>query len=297
MLLAVSALTGIRALGIEERAASARDRDQREVLLFTLAVSIAAGVIFGLVPAFRLTSATRGQRLKDASRGTSESGHSGAEGRTSRACWSIAELALSVMLLVGAGLLIRSFARLQQVSPGFNADRRADARADPDRSALCGDGARARDVSHLWERLTRAARGHGAGGVSMLPLSQMFAWGPITSKGATPPSGESFVNVDQRVVGGHYFEAMQIPLLSGRLFTRTTPGRAARRRHRRRMAQVLWPNEDPIGKRLRAAAWTPRDAPWLTVVGIVGRIKQYALDSATRGSRCTTRTRRCPRAP
>ena len=184
------------------------------------------------------------------------------------------------MLLIGAGLLIRSFWRLQQVSPGFNADgvltleltMTGPRYADSDRVLAT--------YHDLWSRLTAIPGAKSAGGVSMLPLSQMFAWGPIVLEGRALPSGESFVNVDQRVVGGQYFDAMQIPLLKGRLFTERDTKDAPRvvviDDH---MAQVLWPNEDPLGKRLRRGGMdASEDAPWLTVVGIVGRIKQYTLD-------------------
>ena len=102
----------------------------------------------------------------------------------------------------------------------------------------------------------------------------------MSLEGRALPSGESFVNVDQRVVGGHYFEAMQIPVLKGRVFTdgdtRDTPRVVVVDDH---MAKVLWPNEDPIGKRMRRGGMdAAADAPWLTVVGVVGRIKQYTLD-------------------
>jgi predicted permease len=88
------------------------------------------------------------------------------------------------------------------------------------------------------------------------------------------------MNVDQRTVGGSYFAAMQIPLLKGRLFTeqdtRETPRVVVVDDH---MARVLWPNEDPIGKRMRRGGMdAAANAPWLTVVGVVGRIKQYTLD-------------------
>jgi predicted permease len=110
----------------------------------------------------------------------------------------------------------------------------------------------------------------------------MFAWGPIVLEGRALPSGESFVNVDQRTVAGDYFAAMQIPLLKGRLFndldTRDTPRVVVIDGH---MASVLWPNEDPIGKRLRRGGMdADANAPWLTVIGVVGRIKQYTLDES-----------------
>jgi predicted permease len=192
----------------------------------------------------------------------------------------IAELALSVVLLVGAGLLIRSFVRLQQVTPGFNASNVLTLE-------LTMTGRKYADVERvletykqLWTRLGSLPGVRNAGGVSMLPLSQMFAWGPIVLEGRPLPSGESFVNVDQRTVGGDYFSVMQIPLLKGRLFTehdtRTTPRVVVIDDH---MAQVLWPDDDPIGKRIRRGGMdADANAPWLTVVGIVGRIKQYTLD-------------------
>jgi putative ABC transport system permease protein len=279
VLLAVGALNGIRALGSKSVPRLDEIAINVEVLLFTLIVSIVAGVIFGLVPAFRVTSTTVSS-LKDASRGSSEIGAMWGRGQNPRRLLVIAELALSVMLLIGAGLLIRSFWRLQQVSPGFNADRvltfeltmTGPRYADPDRVPAA--------YRDLWSRLAGMPGAKGAGGVSMLPLSQMFAWGPIVLEGRALPSGESFVNVDQRVVGGRYFDVMQIPLLKGRLFTehdiKDAPRVVVIDDH---MAQVLWPGEDPIGKRLRRGGMdASEDAPWLTVVGIVGRIKQYTLD-------------------
>jgi predicted permease len=132
----------------------------------------------------------------------------------------------------------------------------------------------------LWPRLAALPGAVAAGGVSMLPLSQMFAWGPIVLEGRPLPAGESFVNVDQRTVGGDYFAVLQIPLLKGRLFTeydtRETPRVVV---IDDRMAAALWPNEDPLGKRLRRGGMdSDAGAPWLTVVGIVGAVKQYTLD-------------------
>ena len=131
----------------------------------------------------------------------------------------VAELALSVMLLIGAGLLIRSFARLQQVPPGFNP-------TDVLTLELTMSGRKYRDAAAVLETLppavgaARALPGvTAAGGVSALPLSQMIAWGPITVEGRAPPPGEKFINADSGSSRGDYFRAMEIPLLRGRLFT------------------------------------------------------------------------------
>jgi predicted permease len=251
-----------------------------DVLLFTITISLAAGLIFGLFPALRLSQVDLQQNLKDAGRGSSDTSALWGRGRSARRVLVVAELALSVMLLVGAGLLVRSFVRLQQVPPGFNPSNVLTLELTMTGRKYADAERVLETYKQLWEHLGTLPGATAAGGVSMLPLSQMFAWGPIVLEGRPLPSGESFVNVDQRTVGGRYFDVMEIPLLRGRLFnehdTRETPRVVVIDDH---MADVLWPDEDPIGKRLRRGGMdADANAPWLTVVGIVGRIKQYTLD-------------------
>jgi predicted permease len=250
------------------------------VLLFTLTLSVVSAVVFGLVPAMRAADLDLNEDLKEGTRG----GTSGARSQRTRRMLVVAELALSVMLLVAAGLLIRSFARLQQVAPGFNARQVLTLE-------LTMTGRRYGDVQvvletyrRLWERFARLPGVSASGGVSALPLSQMMAWGPITVEGRVPPAGEKFINADQRIVAGDYFRAMEIPLTRGRLFTeqdtRTTPRVVI---VDERMAEQLWPGADPIGKRIRTGGIDANpNAPWITVVGVVGRIKQDTLDSDSR---------------
>jgi predicted permease len=280
LLLADWALAGIHALGTRSVPRLHEIAIDADVLLFTLAASIGSGVIFGILPAARLSRVDLLASLTHASRGSSGAGAPWGRGTNVRRLLIVAELALSMMLLVGAGLLLRSFARLQDVSPGFNP-------SDVLTLELTMTGRKYESAERvletyrqLWDRLRTLPGATAAGGVSMLPLSQMFAWGPIVLEGRALPSGESFVNVDQRTVGGDYFRAMEIPLLRGRLFTeqdtRATPRVVV---IDDRMADALWPGEDPIGKRLRRGGMdADPEAPWLTVVGIVGRIKQYTLD-------------------
>jgi predicted permease len=136
-----------------------------------------------------------------------------------------------------------------------------------------------RDLSHRLEQIPGVK---AAGEISALPLSQMFAWGPILVEGRTPPAGQTFFNADQRVASGHYFEAMEIPLLRGRLFDEhdisTNPRVVVIDDN---MAQTFWPREDALGKRIRFGG-IDNGATWLTVVGVVGRIKHESLDSAPR---------------
>ena len=120
------------------------------------------------------------------------------------------------------------------------------------------------------------------GAVTSLPLSEMYAWGPITVEGRVPQPGENFINVDERMVAGNYFRAMGIPLLRGRVFdqhdTAENPRVSVIDEF---MAQQLWPGEDALGKRFRTGG-RESTTPWITVVGIVGRVKQYTLDSEPR---------------
>jgi len=196
----------------------------------------------------------------------------------------VSELALSVMLLVAAGLLIRSFARLQQVPPGFDSSNVLTLELTMSGTKYADANAVLETYRELWRRLKTLPGVTAAGGVSALPLSQMMAWGPITVEGRVAPPGEPFINVDQRTVASDYFAAMRIPLVSGRLFTdqdtRSTPRVVVVDEH---MASRLWPNQDPIGKRVRTGGMDANpDAPWMTVVGVVGRVKQDGLDSDPR---------------
>jgi predicted permease len=272
-------LRGIRALGSRSVPRLPEIAIDTPVLAFTLAISVASGVLFGLVPALRSTGLTLHNHLLQAGRRTAGTGMWGRRSTTRRAL-VIGELALSVMLLVAAGLLVRSFSRLQQVDPGFTAANVLTLELTMTGRRYAEPGRVLDAYREIWARLRALPGVTGAGGVSMLPLSQMFAWGPVVLEGRQLPGGASFVNVDQRTVGGDYFEVMRIPLLKGRLFTehdtRETPRVVVIDDH---MAQVLWPGEDPIGKRLRRGGMdAAADAPWLTVVGVVGRIKQYTLD-------------------
>jgi predicted permease len=194
----------------------------------------------------------------------------------------VSELALSVVLLIGAGLLIRSFVRLQNVSPGFNAqnvltfDLTMTGRKYGDKQAILNT------YRQLWDRLEHVPGVSASGGVTSLPLSQAYAWTPITVEGRTPLPGEKFLNADERVVGGHYFEAMGIPLRRGRFFNEQDDASKPRVvLVDEYMAEQVWPGQDPIGKRIHIVE-LESDDPWQTVVGVVGRVKQDTLDSDPR---------------
>jgi predicted permease len=248
-----------------------------EVRLFTMAVCVVAAVLFGMAPALGAGRLDLQAALRNDAR---VAGH-GLLGRGSRLRRLLvsAELALSLILLVGAGLLLRSFAQLQRVPPGF-----APGGVLTFELSLVGtkypNGPVAQEAfRQLWERFDALPGAVASGGITSLPLSGYFAWGPITIEGHVPPGGQDFVNADQRVAGGRYFEAMRIPLVEGRYFNdMDRPSGERVVIVDERLAREYWPNESAIGKRLRTGPISSGSTNWMTIVGVVGRVKQYGLD-------------------
>jgi predicted permease len=252
-------------------------------LAFTFMVCILSSVLFGLAPALRVSRVDVQTALQDTSRSASGVSAIWGRGNNFRRSLVIAEIALCAMMLIGAGLLIRSFVRVSQVDPGFNPRNVLTLEL-----TMTGDRYKNKEAvlaayHELWLRLEKLPGVTSAGAVTSLPLSQMFAWGPITVEGRVPPPGEKFINADVRMVSGHYFQAMEIPLREGRLFSdddvASKPRVALVDDY---MAQQLWPKQDPLGKRLHIGGIGDKDSPWITVVGVVGRVKQYTLDSDSR---------------
>jgi predicted permease len=256
-------------IGIDER-----------VLLFTLLVSIVTGVIFGLAPAYRVSRLDLHGTLKEAGRDSVGAYAMWGRRHNLRKLLVVAELALSVVLLIGAGLLVRSFARLQNIHPGFNSRQLLTFGLTMSGRKYGDPQAVLTKYRQLWAGLDRLPGVTASGGITALPLTQMFAWTPITIEGRAPLAGEKFINADERIVSGRYFEAMEIPLRQGRFFNAQDTGANPRVAIiDENMARQFWPNQDPIGRRFRQVQST---IPWLTIVGVVGRVKHDALDSDPR---------------
>jgi predicted permease len=283
ILLAFLALHGVRLLGPQSVPRVNDIGIGLAALAFTVMVSILSAVLFGLAPSLRVSRLDVQTTLRDSSRTSAGVSAIWGRGNKLRRSLVIAEIALCAMLLIGAGLLIRSFVRVRDVNPGFNPRNVLTLE-------LTMTGERYKDKQavlaayhELWQRLEHLPGVTSAGAVTSLPLSQMFAWGPITVEGHVPPPGEKFINADERMVSGRYFQAMEIPLREGRLFNdddvADKPRVAIVDDY---MAQQLWPSQDPIGKRLHIGGISETSSPWITVVGVVGRVKQYTLDSDSR---------------
>jgi predicted permease len=280
LLLAVWSMDAIHALGAGSIPRLDAVRIDAVVLGFAFLISVATGVIVGLYPSLRIGRGGVQAGLKNGDRGASGAQAVWGRGAGLRRLLVAGQLALCVVVLVGAGLLVRSFARVLQVSPGFT-----PAGVLTLQISLVGrkyvDVSRVEETYRLlWDKLRAVPGVTAAGGVTALPLSQMYAWGPITVEGRPVTADEKFINVDQRTVAGDYFAAMEIPLISGRFFTdedtRETPPMVV---IDQRMAEQLWPGQDPVGKRIRTGGFDAApDTPWMTVIGVTGRVRQYTLD-------------------
>jgi putative ABC transport system permease protein len=246
----------------------------RVVLGFAVITAGICGVIFGVIPALSAADVGVAGMLKDGGR----TGPS-AQGGRARSAFVIVETALALMLLVGAGLLVRSFAALMRVDAGFDASRTITMKITLPTSKY-------REARQFFDRLYSqidALPGvQAAGGISFLPLNGLGAATDFSIPGRPMPAYGDRPVADVRVVTHDYFKAMHIPLLRGRLFDSRDTGSAA---HRvvisADLARRFFPNEDPIGKQI-AIDWT--DTTPDEIVGIVGDVHQLTLDDDIRAT-------------
>jgi predicted permease len=248
------------------------------VLGFTFAISIFTGVIFGLAPALRASRVDLTTNLKAGGKGLASGGLSVRHDKL-RGALVIAELAISLPLLVGAGLLVRSFIRLANVPPGFNPDHVVSMYVGAYGPQFKDPITRVDFYQELAERTRHLPSITATGAVSALPLTSAIGWGGMHVEGYVPPPNEPELQADQRSATPPYFGAMEIPLIRGRMFAETdTDKMPSVAIIDQKMADRFWPHGDAIGKRIRKSD----DSPWITIVGVVGVVKEYGLDTETR---------------
>jgi len=243
------------------------------VIAFTFGVSILTGVVFGLAPAWRAAKVDLNSSLKSGGRAAQSDGGFNGSRRRLRNLLVVSELAFSLMLLIGAGLLIRSFVRLQNVPPGFNPDHVISLRLGASGQRLAPEERVAFD-RRLVERISHVPGVTLQGAVTSLPFTSSVGWGSIKVEGFTPQPGQE-LQVDRRAATVDYFRAMQIPLLKGRFFTEqdTVPNAPPVALIDEKFAQRFWPGGDAIGRHV----WNDPKRQ-LEIVGVVGTVKQYGLD-------------------
>jgi putative ABC transport system permease protein len=250
------------------------------VVGFTVVISLLTGILFGLVPALQASKIGLNETLKEGGRGTA----GGARQRRVRAYLVVSEIALALVLLVGAGLMIKSFARLLDVDPGFRTENVLTMQM-----SLPGTKYReAHQVRAFYQQSLEQIKAipgvQSASATSNLPLSGSVSSGNFQIEGrpALAP-GELSPHSDRRSVTQDYFQTMGIPLMKGRYFTdQDSPDSQLVAIIDETMARVYWPDEDPIGKRL---SWSSNNGNpiWAEIVGVVGAVKHIGLDGVVRG--------------
>jgi predicted permease len=244
------------------------------VLAFTFGVSLLTGILFGVAPVWRAIKLDPNSTLKAGARSGQGDGGLYLRRHRLRSLLVVSELALSLMLLIGAGLLIRSFVRLQSVSPGFTTERVLTMQVAANDPKYREDKAAANFFREIESRIEHLPGVAAEGVVSVLPLTGSVGWGGINVEGYTPAPGQE-LQVDLRTASTGYFRAMEIPLIKGRFFTEHDTAEMPKVVIiDDKFAQRFWPNGDAVGKHL----WFNPKEP-ITIVGVVGTVKQYGLET------------------
>ena len=244
------------------------------VLAFTFGVSLITGILFGLAPVWRAIKLDPNSSLKAGGRSGQNEGGLYMRRHRLRSLLVVSELTLSLMLLIGAGLLLRSFVRLQNVSPGFTTERVLTMQVAAAGPKYHDDKPVAAFYREIEDRIEHLPAVTAEGVVSVLPLTGSVGWGGINVEGYAPPPGQE-LQVDLRIASRDYFRAMEIPLIKGRFFSAHDTADMPRVVIiDDRFAQRFWPNGDAIGKHL----WFNPERP-ITIVGVVGTVKQYGLET------------------
>ena len=242
----------------------------RAVLGFTLAVSLLTGMVFGLLPALQASKPDLNDSLKEGGRSQMASG---SRSRI-RSLLVVAEVASALVLLVGAGLLLKSFIRLREVNPGFNPENVLTMQLSLPQTKYKEEHQQAAFTQQVLQRIGTLPGVNAAGAVAGLPLSGNSASRYFAIEGRPErPAGEG-LNTNFNAISPNYFRALGIPLLQGRDFSeRDVLGTPEVVIINEAMARRFWPDEDPLGQRLRIS-----DQPWRTIIGIVGSVKHSGLD-------------------
>jgi putative ABC transport system permease protein len=253
------------------------------VMAFTLFVSVVTGLLFGLAPAMHVSAADLHGMLKEGGRGSA--GDRGGQGL--RRTLVVAEVALALTLLTGAGLLVKSFARLQGVDPGFDPEHLLTFNLSLPAARYPADSQQTAFFDQVLPAIAAVPGVRAAGASSTMPFSGNWSTASFEIEGYQPPPKTQGPWGDVRVVSPGFFETLRIPLRKGRFLGEED--RAGGRRVAvidEEFVRRYWRNQDPLGKRFTfgpppgATDTTARE--WIEVVGVVGHTKHEGLDAEDR---------------
>ena len=274
LMVAYVGVRGLLALAPENAPVAFSVRLDGTVLLFTALVAIVAGILFGAVPAWQVARLDRFEALKEGGR----SGTAGHGRQRLRAGLVIGEVALALVLLVGAGLFLRSLAALEEVNPGFQPNGVVTGSLALPDAQYSDPVKRAAFFRNVVSRLANTPGVSVAAAGVPVPFSGNGGSASFGIEGRPSPPGDPGPHGDIGYVTPDYFAAMKIPLRSGRTFTdqdqRTTQRVVM---IDETLAREYWPNENPIGQHMRRGS----NAPWATIVGVVGHAKNADLSGDT----------------
>jgi putative ABC transport system permease protein len=253
------------------------------VLMVIAVVAVGTGILFGLIPAFASAKPELTEALKEGGRSST----TGARRNQLRNSLVVAEIALALVLLVGAGLLLKSYARVQNIDPGFDRHNVLTAEIDlpdtkyPPRGS--SDYNHGQAIINFWNEALRRVRQlpgvEAAGGTIVLPLSGSNTDSSFAIEGRSTGAKEPTPDEELRTISPDYFRVIKTPLLRGRFFAESdnidAPGVVI---INDALAKKYWPNEDALGKRITFSDTRKPDPKWLTIVGIVRSIRHRALD-------------------
>ena len=243
-----------------------------QVLFFTLLLSFITGIVFGVVPALQLSRPNLTEALK-------EGGKSSASRQRQRARNGlvVAEIALALMLLIGAGLLMKSYQQLQQVTLGFNSQQLFVANVSLANTKYNDTPQQINFFQQVLEKVENLPGVKSAAMVNYAPFSSNSDR-VFTIAGHPEPAPDDIPDANYRVISPQYFSALEIPLLRGRIFTEQDASSAPRVVIiNEALAQKYFPNEDPLGKQIKLGRYAEQN-PLSTVVGVVGSVKDVALE-------------------
>jgi putative ABC transport system permease protein len=247
------------------------------VLIFSAAITLLTGVIFGLVPALQASKPNINETMKDGGRGSTEGGRP----QLIRNALVVLEVALALVLLVGAGLITKSFMRLQQVDIGFNPDKALTVSVSLPKTKYPEQHQRAAFFEQLIEKVKSLPGVQSVGATALLPLSYEDLIGSFVIQGRAPLPPGTIQPTNYYSVSTDYFTAMGIPLLQGRFFTeRDLVNAPPVVVINETMVRKMFPDENPIGKRITFGN-PDKNPTWVEIVGVVGDVKHYALDRET----------------